>query len=315
MTVAGLLPKLAVFLAATVVGGVVAFTAMAAINRPRLAPTAGDAPDFTLTSAGTVAAFDLIDAQRGSDGRGRPVPGGSRRCLRGPHRGRTAGRNDPARVSAGRPRQPVRRRRLPGSELHTGRWGDAGAPRIRDRHEWVDPSDLQSDKVGGTDLHDLQRAVFHGYGVQFSAGSLTPRELKRLLTAGYGAVIQGVYGVIPAPARLQPAFTGGHAIYLDGFYPGNGDIPPAYYVIDPLGNGKSYRGEWWPASVVDAFGLAFGGGTRIPAAWVFPPGGAPPPIVVPRPFRRFRPTRGMGRRRRPGRASRPVRAGQRAGGR
>ena len=140
---------------------------------------------------------------------------------------------------------------------------------------------LQSDQVGGTDIHDLQRALFHGYGVQFSTGSLTPRQLKQLLGAGYGAVIQGNYGQIPAQLRLQPSFTGGHAIYLDGFYPGSGDIPAAYYVIDPIGRGSSYRGGWWPASVVDAFGLAFGGGTQIPAAWVFPPGGAPPPIVVP----------------------------------
>ena len=64
-----------------------------------------------------------------------------------------------------------------------------------------------------------------------------PQQLKNLLASGYGAVIQGVYGEIPSGLRLQSSFTGGHAIYLDGYYPGNAKkgIPEAYYVIDPLG--------------------------------------------------------------------------------
>ena len=48
---------------------------------------------------------------------------------------------------------------------------------------------------------------------------------------------------------IQPA--GGHAIYLDGYYPGNAKrgIPEAYYVIDPLGRPSAgSKGEWWPAS-------------------------------------------------------------------
>ena len=81
--------------------------------------------------------------------------------------------------------------------------------------------------------------------------------------------------------RLQADFVGWHAIYVDGYYPGNGHIPEAYYVIDPLGRPwGGYRGEWWPASIVDAFGTAFGGG-RIPSAWVYPPGGVPPEVVGP----------------------------------
>ncbi|HET9457749.1 MAG TPA: hypothetical protein VFO78_10435, partial [Candidatus Limnocylindrales bacterium] len=99
--------------------------------------------------------------------------------------------------------------------------------------------------------------------------------------AGYGAVIQGDYGEIPPQIRLQPSFDDPHAIYLDGYYPGDAATPPAYYVIDPIGRGPSYDGDWWPASIVDAFGLAFGHGGRIAAAWVFPPGGVPPEIVGP----------------------------------
>ena len=101
---------------------------------------------------------------------------------------------------------------------------------------------------------------------------------------GYGAVIQGEYGKIPRGLRLQKDFLGGHAIYLDGYYPGNPDkgIPEAYYVIDPLGHPHSgYEGDWWPASVVDDFATAFGGGTHIPTMWAYPPGGVPPQVKDP----------------------------------
>ncbi len=280
-TLVGILPKLAVFLVATFVGAVVAFGVTAAINRERLAPSAGAAPDFTLSSAGTVAAFDLIDAQRGATA----VAGLSAEDL-GDASAALIDDEPPAGTTPlGYPRiDPVSQ--FDGSEFEGSNCTLAAGSMLARLGFGVVTSGsilrtLQSDQVGGTDLHDLQRAVFHGYGVQFDTGSVTPNQLRRLLTAGYGAVIQGVYGEIPEQLRLQPSFTGGHAIYLDGYYPGNGDIPAAYYVIDPIGRGSSYRGGWWPASVVDAFGLAFGGGSRIPAAWVFPPGGAPPPLIVP----------------------------------
>ncbi len=142
---------------------------------------------------------------------------------------------------------------------------------------------LQDDQDGGTGLNDLKAALWRGYGVSAPTGLLRPQQLKDLLAHGYGAVIQGIYGEIPAGLRLQKDFTGGHAIYLDGYYPGNAKrgIPEAYYVIDPLGRPHSgYKGDWWPASVVDAFGTAFGGG-RIPAMWAFPPGGVAPDVVGP----------------------------------
>jgi hypothetical protein len=142
---------------------------------------------------------------------------------------------------------------------------------------------LQDDQDGGTGLSDLKQALWRGYGVTAPTGLLRPQQLKSLLGAGYGAVIQGVYGDIPAGLRLQRNFTGGHAIYLDGYYPGNParGTPEAYFVIDPIGRpAAGYRGEWWPASIVDKFALAFGGG-RIPAMWAFPPGGVPPEVVGP----------------------------------
>jgi hypothetical protein len=140
---------------------------------------------------------------------------------------------------------------------------------------------LQDDQEGGTWFSDLATALWRGYGVTFSSGLVTPDQLRRLLQAGAGAVIAGIYGQIPVPLRLQADFTGAHAIYLDGFYPGDPRTPPAYYVLDPLGRpGSGYRGDWWPASIVDAFATGFTGDGRIAAAWVFPPGGGPPPLVV-----------------------------------
>ncbi len=138
---------------------------------------------------------------------------------------------------------------------------------------------LQDDQVGGTGLDDLATALWRGYGIEFKYGLLRPEQLKSLLAAGYGAVIQGEYGLIPEPLKLQPGFSGGHAIFLDGYY-GEGPTP-AYYVIDPIGRPNAYEGEWWPASIIDDFGKALGGGNHIRAAWVFPPGGTPPEIIGP----------------------------------
>ena len=114
--------------------------------------------------------------------------------------------------------------------------------------------------------------------------SCDPTSSRTCSSKGYGAVIQGEYGKIPRALRLQKDFLGGHAIYLDGYYPGNPDkgIPEAYYVIDPIGRPHSgYEGDWWPSSVVDEFATAFGGGSHIPAMWAYPPGGVPPQVKDP----------------------------------
>jgi hypothetical protein len=142
---------------------------------------------------------------------------------------------------------------------------------------------LQDDQDGGTGINDLATALWRGYGITFPHGLIKTGTLKSLLTSGYGAVIQGDYSKIPPGLRLQRDFTGGHAIYLDGYYPGNAKrgIPEAYYVIDPIGRPKyGYQGDWWPASVVDDFALAWGGG-RVVAMWGYPPGGVPPDVVGP----------------------------------
>jgi hypothetical protein len=133
---------------------------------------------------------------------------------------------------------------------------------------------LQPDQVGGTSLADLEVSI-EKFGVHFNRAPLTALQLRALLYSGAGAVIQGTYGIIPVDLRLQKNFTGGHAIYLDGFRPASAAGPAAYFVIDPLGRpGAGYRGAWWPADIIEAFGEAFGGGS-IYSAWTFPGGQTP----------------------------------------
>ncbi len=141
---------------------------------------------------------------------------------------------------------------------------------------------LQPDQEGGTSLADLQVAIGK-WGVTFSQGAISPLQLRALLYAGAGAVLQVTYGRIPVALRLQKSFTGGHAIYLDGFRPAGADGPAGYFVIDPLGpTWTGYKGEWWPADIVEAAALDFGGGSAY-TAWAFPGGTAPanPPPLPP----------------------------------
>ena len=133
---------------------------------------------------------------------------------------------------------------------------------------------LQSDREGGTSLADLTVA-FDKYGVTLSRGAISPLQLRALLYAGAGAVLQVTYGKLPVSLRLQQNFTKGHAIYLDGFRPAGPDGPAAYYVVDPLGpTWAGYKGALWPADTVEAAGLDFGGGKAF-TAWAFPGGAAP----------------------------------------
>jgi len=144
---------------------------------------------------------------------------------------------------------------------------------------------LQPDQDGGTSLADLKVAIGK-WGVSFNQGAISPLQLRALLYAGAGAVVQVTYGSIPVSLRLQKNFTAGHAIYLDGFRPAGTDGPAAYFVIDPLGpTWAGYKGAWWPADVVEAAALAFGGG-RAYTAWAFPGGSAPanPPLLPPSAF-------------------------------
>jgi hypothetical protein len=291
-----LLPKLGVFLATALVAGSIAVVGASAVQPSRVVSSAGERPDFVLTEsvdtpgdtpAGTappavLSAFDLIEA---ADPAAPPVvvPG-----LPPADLALAAGALlDPPPANwlnpSGFPRiTPVTQfdgGPFQGSNCTLA----AGAMLARLGFGIVTTGSilrtLQDDQVGGTGLDDLATALWRGYGIEFKYGLLRPEQLKSLLAAGYGAVIQGEYGEIPEPLKLQRGFTGGHAIFLDGYY-GAGPTP-AYYVIDPIGRPNAYEGEWWPASIIDDFGKALGGGAHIRAAWVFPPGGSPPEIVGP----------------------------------
>ena len=283
VALAGLAPKIAVLLVAMMLGGSAAFVGASALNRPSLSPTAREAPDYLLSGAGDAipAAFDLLEAER------QPtlIPGLAPADLALASATLIDAQPVAGLRPLGFPRVEPVSQFDGGPFAHANCTLAAGAMLARLGFGIVTTGSilrtLQDDQVGGTGLDDLATALFRGYGVTINLGSITPSQLRSLLTAGYGVVVQGRYAEIPGPLRLQPSFAGPHAVYLDGFYAGDGTTPPAYYVIDPLGHGGSYRGHWWPASIVDAFTLDFGFSGRIAAAWIFPPAGTPPEVVGP----------------------------------
>lgn len=142
---------------------------------------------------------------------------------------------------------------------------------------------LQDDQEGGTDFGNLAQAVQAGWGVRFFQGSLTPLQLRALLYGGAGAVIIGDYGELPANLSHSPSFTGNHAIYIDGFKPPDASGGAAYYVMDPIGRTwAGYKGEWWPAEIVEHFATVLTGGL-VTTMWAFPGGKVPAnrPVLPP----------------------------------
>ena len=142
---------------------------------------------------------------------------------------------------------------------------------------------LSGDTEGGTAYNNVQDAIRRGWDIRFFEGALTPVQLRAVLWAGAGAIIDGVYGEIPM--RLQQSFRGRHAIYVDAFRPAgpNNDPPAAYYVMDPIGKTwQGYRGDWWPAEFVERFAAQLPGG-RIATMWAFPGGKVPAnrPVLPP----------------------------------
>ena len=292
-----LLPKIAVFVVSMVIGAVVANVAVAAVSNRGPQSQAGAAPEYLLAGADTPLASNepiVVAFAEEETGSAEPVPTLSPEELNAAAAALLGTDDEGQQTEPAKFVDPTDFPRIhPITQFDGGPFQGAnctlasGAMLARLAFGVVTSGSvlrtLQDDQDGGTGLDDLGQALWRGYGVQAKSGLLQPRQLKDLLGAGYGAVIQGIYGEIPVGLRLQRDFTGGHAIYLDGYYPGNAKrgIPEAYYVIDPLGRPHAgYKGEWWPASVVDKFATAFGGG-RIPAMWAFPPGGVPPDVVPP----------------------------------
>lgn len=127
---------------------------------------------------------------------------------------------------------------------------------------------LQGDQSGGTGFGELNDAMRAGWRVQFARGWLAPIQLRALLWSGAGAAIHVDYGLIRPGYSLEERFKGGHSIYLDAFRP-DGPSGPEYYVMDPIGpTWQGYRGDWWPADMVERAALSFGRG-RIVTAWAY----------------------------------------------
>ena len=136
---------------------------------------------------------------------------------------------------------------------------------------------LSGDTVDGTSYQNVQDAMRKGWRVRFFEGALTPVQLRALLWAGAGAIVHGVYGKLPRDIRIQPSFTGRHAMYVDAFRPAgpNNNPPAAYWVMDPIGKPwNGYDGAWWPAEAVERMIVELPGG-RLGAMWAFPGGKAP----------------------------------------
>lgn len=134
---------------------------------------------------------------------------------------------------------------------------------------------LQPDQDGGTNYGNVQDAIRTGWGVRFKQGALSPLQLRAVLYAGAGVIIDGVYGELPVDIRVQKSFTGRHAVYVDAFRPPGPDGPAAYYVMDPIGRTwRGYKGDWWPAEHVERFAAQEAGG-RINTMWAFPGGKVP----------------------------------------
>ena len=275
-----LLPKIGVFLVATLIGGSIAYVVAAAANRPPLVPTAGEAPDYTLTTdKGTIAAFDLIDAPQNAT----VLSGLSDGDLTAAADALLDDAPPPGTTPLGFPRVPLVSQFDGGPFANANCTLAAGAMLARLAFGIVTTGStlrsLQFDFDGGTDLHDLNTAVYRGYGAQFHVGGLLPDQMMALSLKGYGLVIQGNTGALNPKLKVAP-FKGPHAIYIDGAFLGDADTPPAYYVMDPQGRGN-YDGGWWPADEVEKFAKAFSGSDRIAAAWAFPPGGVPPEVIDP----------------------------------
>lgn len=129
---------------------------------------------------------------------------------------------------------------------------------------------FQDQSSGGTTLGDLQQALHNRFGADIQRGLLTPAQLRQLLRAGWGAVVQGTYGVLPPTLSLEPSFHAGHAVYVDGYVPPSGGVEGAFYVMDPIGQLGAYDGAWWPEHVLADFATAFSGTDGILTAWVHP---------------------------------------------
>lgn len=131
----------------------------------------------------------------------------------------------------------------------------------------------QTDGVGFSQLSRAVAAVTK-MDMRFSprgGDALTWDELMSRLAKGAGAVIAGDYSDLPpryqrwAPgfAALGPKLSG-HAMYIEQYQPNRDG--GRVWLMDPLGRGKKFAGEWIPAKDLRAFAWRYAGGFVAAAA-------------------------------------------------
>lgn len=128
----------------------------------------------------------------------------------------------------------------------------------------VTPPNMRSyqyDQSGGTDLLDLQTAWSNGWGETLvSPGVHSWSSFVAAINEGRGAVLQGLYGNLPASKRFSDTFTGGHSIYI------NEEISPGYFWgRDPLTSGAVV----YSAAELQSYavGLSWVGAGQVSAAY------------------------------------------------
>lgn len=145
---------------------------------------------------------------------------------------------------------------------------------------------FQSDQVGGISIPDGARAwplAFPGASLQWSAPNdgtpvpagrvgdgLTADTLWATLVAGAGVVAQGIYKVLEdAGIGLQPGFTEGHAVYVEGART-EVRVGRQVYLLDPLGRQPGYTGRWIAFDLLLRYARALSGSALVYAAWAAP---------------------------------------------
>jgi hypothetical protein len=142
---------------------------------------------------------------------------------------------------------------------------------------------LQGDMEGGISIPDGARAWKRATSATLEwaapndgtvppirrGDGITADQALSIASSGKGLVWQGLYKVLEdAGFGLQPGFTAGHAVYVDGFRLNTLRQKQAY-IIDPLGK-SGYIGQWIPWNVLIRYGTALGHGDLIYAAWAGP---------------------------------------------
>lgn len=88
---------------------------------------------------------------------------------------------------------------------------------------------LQNDQSEGTDLYDVALAWQNGWNQTLTAGIYSWSGFVAQINSGRGAIVQGLYGALPASKRFSNSFTGGHAIYINEQLPSGN-----FWGYDPL---------------------------------------------------------------------------------